>query len=580
MKTNKKLSATKRCERYVKNVLSNKIKACEWVKLACQRHARDLAKPPTYVDRDDRNRKKKYIYDVKRANHAARFIEALTQPSGNWANNNFILEDFQCFIICSIFGWVNQKGYRRFNIAYLSMARKNGKSALCAAIALYGLFADGEKNAKIKIAALDKSQAQIIVEYCETLIQDNKFLKEFYSPKCLGGSPPRRIRYPKTQSDLQPMSKEQGQHDGHSISHAIIDEYHAHKTDRMSQVIETSFGSRTQPLCVYITTAGFDLSAPCLQKENYMKTILTGDSKSEQTFCCIWTLPDGSDWKDPKNWIYANPNLGVSTFTERLERVRDEALIVPETRLNFLVKNCNTWQSSIMGWMNMNKYDDCYEDPKEWDFTEDTKGNPVVVGVDLSERSDLTALSIVCQFEGRWCVRSHYFIPQDTAQLDVRYSNWEQAGWCTIVRQSSIEFEDIQNYINNIHQDYPVEAVVLDPSLGRDFKNALNEDGFMTVDYRQRVSYMSPALKSVHHEIMNVRYAHDGNPISRMCFENAMVTKQDDGSIKLKKASPSAKNDGVVATAVAFGHLIYNEKPVVQRFGVYDEETGQMVYID
>lgn len=575
----KKLSGVDRANRYIENILSNKIPACEWVKLACARQKKDLENPPYYFDSENKKIKHQFSFSPSRANRVVRFLEALTQPSGQWANNNFILEDFQCFVVTTIFGWIDHNDYRRFNLAYISMARKNGKSALAAAISLYCLFADGEKNAKVKVAALDKNQAQIIVEYCETLIEDNPQLQEVYQPKCLGGSPPRKIRYAAKQSDLQPMAKEGGQHDGHSISFAVIDEYHAHKNDRMAQVIETSFGSRTQPLAMYITTAGFDLSSPCLQKENYIKSILKGEAEANRTFGCIWTLPDGSDWKDPDNWKYANPCLGVSTFPERLERIRDEALVVPDTRLHFLVKHCNTWQSSILGWINMTRYEECKSELDKEEFAEMLEGHDCVFGVDLSSRNDLTALSMVTKMDGKYFVRSHYFIPFDTAQMDHRYAAWETAGWCTIVRESSVEFDDVERYIVESNEKHPVEAVVLDPSLGKNFKKSLQEQGFDTIDYKQYVSYMSPALKEMHHEILNFRYVHDGNPISKMCFENLTVQKSDDGNVRIKKASAHAKNDGVISTAVVFGYLAFMEKPAPSKFGVYNPQTGKMEYI-
>lgn len=128
---------------YAKAVTGGKITAGRLVKLACARHLEDLKTGKT----------RGLSWDRAAALHAIEFFTHLRHSTGEWAGQPFVLQPWQQFVVGSVFGWKRADGLRRFRTAYVEVARKNGKSALLAGIALYALIADGEAGAHVYAAA-------------------------------------------------------------------------------------------------------------------------------------------------------------------------------------------------------------------------------------------------------------------------------------------------------------------------------------------------------------------------------------------------------------------------------------------
>ena len=95
-------------------------------------------------------------YDDEKADRAVKFIENLKHTKGKWAGKRFWLFPWQEQVIRDIFGIVDEKGNRQFRTAYVEIPKKNGKSELAAAVALYLLYADGEPSAEVYGAAADR----------------------------------------------------------------------------------------------------------------------------------------------------------------------------------------------------------------------------------------------------------------------------------------------------------------------------------------------------------------------------------------------------------------------------------------
>lgn len=110
-------------------------------------------------------------YDKAKADRAVAFIENLKHTKGKWAGKRFWLLPWQEQIVRDIFGIVKEDGNRQFLSAYVEIGKKNGKSELAAAIALYMLYADNEMSAEVYGAAADRQQASIVFDAANQMVK-------------------------------------------------------------------------------------------------------------------------------------------------------------------------------------------------------------------------------------------------------------------------------------------------------------------------------------------------------------------------------------------------------------------------
>ena len=196
----------------------------------------------------------KYHFDQAAADRAVTFIERFcTHVKGDLGGKPFLLEDWQKDdIIRPLFGWKKQDGTRKYRTCYVEIPRKNGKSNLSAAIALYMLFADGEKGAEVISAAGDRGQANIVFNIAQEMINNNEHLRT--RAKVL-----RNVIHYRS-SWYKSISAEAYTKHGLNCHGVIFDELHTQSDRDLWDVLTTSTGARRQPLIMALTTAGHDLS--------------------------------------------------------------------------------------------------------------------------------------------------------------------------------------------------------------------------------------------------------------------------------------------------------------------------------
>lgn len=291
--------ANKKYYQYAIDVTNGKITACKYVIQSCQRFLDDL-------QRED------LIFREDKVDRAINLIGVLKHFTGKSSGKPFILEPFQQFIIANLLGWYwKETDYRRFTSAYIEMARKGGKTALIAALAMYYFIADGEDSAEIDIAANNFQQAQIcfgfIQQYAKQLDPQQRNLKIYRSS----------IKLNANNSTINVFSADDKGKDGFSASVGIIDEFHSAPNTRMRDVIKSSMGFRENPMLLTITSAGFDKTLPCFKLRTTCSEILSGVKSDDNLFCIIYTLDDEDDWTNEECWIKSNPNLD-KTVTKKI----------------------------------------------------------------------------------------------------------------------------------------------------------------------------------------------------------------------------------------------------------------------
>ncbi|MFW5836235.1 MAG: terminase large subunit, partial [bacterium] len=376
-------------EKYIKDVLNDRIPVCRYVHLAVERHVGDLDR----VGSEDFP----YHFDEYQATRAIDFKQQLRHTQGEYANprlhdTRIRLEPWQQFIDWCVFGWRRADGMRRFTRVYVEVARKNGKTTNAAATANYCYFADRphEEGPEVYAVATARDQAKKSWDEADRQIQRQPVLRKLVRTYRSSNT----ITVPGTASVFRPLSRDSKSLDGLNAHFILVDEYHAHPTDAMLQVLVDSTVARSQPLTYIITTAGFDLNGPCFRERDRVITTLEravkrsdDDPVDESTFGIIFTLDEGDDWTDEAVWPKANPNLGVSVRPERLREQVQIALSSPHKQNDVKTKHLNVWTQAETRWITDEKWMRCEFAVRPQDLVH----RPAWIGLDLSASVDLSS---------------------------------------------------------------------------------------------------------------------------------------------------------------------------------------------
>lgn len=524
-------------ELYAEQVRSGEILVCEYVRLAVERYYADL----------DRALDMGRYFDKRAAMRTIRFIEKLKHTKGEWAGQRFRLEPWQQFVLWNIFGWKNADGMRRFRYAYIEIARKNGKTALSAGIGLYMLFADGESRPEVYSAATVKDQAKICFSDAVEIVKATD-LKNYLTPYR------NSIVYELKGGTMKPLSSDYGTHDGLNPSCGIIDEFHAHKDSGMFDVIKSAFGARRQPLMFIITTAGFDKSGVCYAyRENVIK-VLRGVNEDDSLFGIIYTLDDKSEWDDPKMWIKANPNLGVSLSADYLADQVKDAKNRPEAVRNVMTKNVDLWVDAERTWILDDAWQKCIgtTDPA------DLKGCACWGGLDLSNVSDITAYVLLFHENDRFQLLPHFWIPEEKMLEKIRkeninYDKWAAEGYVTVTPGNVIDYDFVKADILRIVADYDLRTSAYDRWNSSQTIIDLQNEGMECNPFGQGYGSMSAPTKEFEKLVLTGKIEHFGNPVLRWMLASTLVKTDPAGNIKPDKEKSTQKIDGIVAAIMALG---------------------------
>lgn len=528
---------------YCHDVLSGEIIACQKHKWACQRFLRDIEREGT----DEFP----YIFDEEKALRFLKWMTLFKHTKGKLAGKHIEPHPIQIFVFGNIYGWVHKDtGLRRFKKGYWQVARKNAKSQSLACVGSYEAFAFGENMSEVYIGATKTEQSRIVWNEIKAQIQGCDFLKGKY--KIAYG----KIEHLKSGSFIAALSKDAGKTgDGLNVQCGIIDEYHAHPTSEIYDVLVSGTGARPQPLMMIITTAGFDLSHPCYSVEyQYVSKLLDPNNpiENDEYFVMINELDKDDDIKDEKNWEKANPIL--CSYEEGVNFLRGElkaALDVPEKMRNFLTKNMNRWvDMKDNGYMDMSKWAACGQD---FDLSI-IEGLECTVGVDLSAKIDLTSVGFEFKKDGKYIVLSHSFMPEDTLDRKrktdkVPYDLWVQQGWITTTPGAVVDYNFIKSYIKQFEQQYNVKIreICADPWNATQFMQDMEAEGYTVVEIRQGIQTLGSATKDFREQVYQGNVIHNNNPVLTWALSNAVTRQDANENIMLDKSKSTERIDPIAA---------------------------------
>lgn len=549
---------------YAQDVADGRIIACVKHRQACERFLLD------YEQTTDAEYA--YTFDADELYRFYRWSRMFRHTKGVLTGQPIELTPFQLFVIGNIFAWKKRSnGLRRFRKAYIQIARKNAKSQLLALIASYEAFIAPEQS-EVYIAGWGREQSSIVYNEVLVQIQSVEMLSGKYTDTY------GRIRHLKSGSVIQPLSKEARKTgDGKSPSLAVIDEYHAHETSEIYDVLVSGMGARLNPLIVIITTAGFNLSSPCYKEYEYVSRVLDPNVPvhNDSYFVMVCELDAEDSVKDERNW--AKPNPIVATYPEGLDFLREElriALDVPEKMRNFLTKNMNLWvDKKNNGYMPMDAWRKCGGERPDLSLRE------CYVGVDLSAKIDLTSIGGVINLgDGRFYVWQHSFIPEDTLAEKRKtdkapYDLWLKQGRLTVTPGAVVDYRYIAAHLEKLRQEHlwTIREVCFDPYNSTQFAQELMTEGYTTIEIRQGHRTLSEPTKFVRELALSERLLHDNDDLLTWATSNAVVVQDHNENIKLDKEKSTDRIDPIAAVINAMVRAMVietNKTSVYERRGM------------
>lgn len=526
---------------YAEGVASGEIVAGPWVRLAGRRHLDDLEHGPERGLR----------FDAERAWHAVRFFSFLRLSEGEHAGKPFTLQDWQEFIVASLFGWVGADGYRRFRTAYIEIGKGNGKSPMAAAICLYGLIADGEPGAQVYAAAVTRDQAGIMFTDAKNMVLASPDLQRIVDVNV------NNLAVLGTNSFFRPVSSEARSLDGKRVHIAALDEIHEHPSPLVVDKMRAGTKGRRQALILEITNSGYDRHSVCWQHHEYSIKVLQGVLQDDGWFGYVCALDEGDDWTDPSVWPKANPNLGISITYKYLEEQVREAVGMPAKqnivkRLNFCI-----WTEQADRWIDLALWDEGAEPIDE----DELRGRTCYAGLDLARVHDLSALALVFPpmvEDERWKAIWRFWLPEEdmiarSLRDRVPYDVWVRDGLIQTTPGNATDFRFIEHELVQLAGVYDIREVAYDRIFADGLIQDLMGEDIVVVPFGQGFRSMAAPTAELERLIRAKQLQHGGNPVARWMASNVAIAQDPAGGMKPAKDKSTERIDGIVALIMGIG---------------------------
>lgn len=535
--------------KYIEQVTTGSVLTCDLVKKAVNRHLSDLKRQGT-ADFP-------YFFSEYEATKVISFFSLLRHTKGKFGKMHFQLQPNQAFLLGCLFGWrkISDKS-RRFTKAYVEVARKNGKSEMGAGIELYTLLCEGEEGAEVYSAATTRDQAQIVFEAAKKMAKmimndDPGFLGKHLA--CFAHS----INFAYAGGFIKAVSADAGTLDGLNPHCGIIDEYHAHKTSDVLNIIKTGMGSRVQPLLFIITTAGLDKRSPCFVEERKIAIdVLSGTIDQENLFTIIYTLDEGDDWMDPAVWIKSNPNLGVTPNMDYMISAATEAQNYGGRYITqFLTKNLNVWVDAPKTWIGSDVWDKNGGKVSK----EALKGRRCFGGLDLASVSDTASFELFFPAEKpgkKHIVLSYFFLPEAALIKDNRrqFEEWGRQGHVIITPGNTTDYDYIETVVRECADLFLLVSVQIDRYNSSQLRvNLAKNEAVPVQPFGQGFLSMSTPSKEWEKMLRNEEVNHGDHPVLAWMNKNVAIDTDPAENIKPNKDKSGDKIDGIVAVIMAIG---------------------------
>ena len=476
------------------------------------------------------------------------FFSILRHFKGKHSGKPFLLEDWQMFIIAAIYGfYYTGTNERVVTSVYIEMARKQGKTAFAAGLCLYHEIADGEAGAEVYLAANSREQAKIAFKFC------SQFAKKMDPKGQILQIYRDYIDLNANVSTLKVLAADSSKLDGPDPSMYLLDEYHAAKDSSLKDVLQSGQGTRESPMSMIITTAGFDKLGPCFQYREMCVDVLNGIKDDERLFTIIYSLDEKDDWKDERVWIKSNPNLEVTVKMAYIRSQVKKAVNSPIDEVGVRTKTINQWCDSMEVWIPDHHIMKCTGNVDINIFGKDTE---CYVGIDLSSTSDLTALSLMFPYKGKFYFKTFYYLPEEalsTKKYKEMYGDWARNKYLIITPGNVVDYDYILNDLVDLDSKLYILKIGYDAWNSTQFVINATNRGLPMEPVSQSIGNFNRPTKELERIIMSGNAVIDNNPINRFCFKNVTMKFDSSGNAKPNKENNDKKIDGVIADIEALG---------------------------
>lgn len=544
------------CAEYMDSVLSGEVVACDKIKKLCR-----MMRPR--VDEGY----KCWRYDPERALRPVNFIERYCCLPEGRPGRKIVLELFQLFVFELLFGFVDDNGLRQFHECMWVVARKNGKTSLSAALALYMLMADGEGAPQCYSAATSKDQASLLYGSMLRMVAQSPALSKRLHKGIIPARNQDGLQYRRNGGYFTPLSSQTRNLDGLNVHFAAIDEMAAITNRDTYDLIKQATPAREQPLVIEITTNGFERDNLFDDQYDYASRILDGKAVDDTFLPVIYELDSRAEWTDEAKWIKANPGLGPIKKVEALRGYVNKAKQDPSFLPTVMTKDFNIPENKASAWLRFEEA----VNREEFDYRE-MGFRYCIVGYDASDTIDLTAAQALMMRPGdeRMYEMSMYWIPE--AQLEkhlksglrknrdnVPYQRWIDDGLVRVVPGNTIDHRVVFEWMQQLRDEFDIYpfAMGYDPWHLQDDSWKDGARQFVGKKRMEEVRFgaqtLSAPMKQIRADYEAKRIVDGNNPVNQWCRMNVGVITDTNDNIKPVKANgATGRIDGWAAEICAY----------------------------
>lgn len=501
-----------------------------------------------------------YTFDSKKAQKIITFFEKyLRHSKGKWGGKLIKLELWQKAMLSAAYGFVDADGYRQFQRVILIVAKKNGKSFIASGIGLFHLTADGEPGAEVYSVATTRDQAKI------TWLEAKRMRNKASALKKRTRATISEIAYDAMDSIFKPLASNADTLDGLNVFCALMDEFQQWKLGRkLYDIVADGVTARDEPMIFMTSTAG--VVREDIYDEIYSEAtrIINGYEdpdgyKDPRTLAIIYELDDRKEWTDPKAWIKANPNLGISKSVTALKEKVERAKHNPQLIKNLLTKEFNIPETAGETWLSFEDIDN----RETFDIGE-LKPDYAIAGVDLSRTTDLTSAAVIFNLpnDPKLYVQSMFWMPSDFVDRRIRedktpYNKWIDQGYLRVCEGNIINYKDIVAWFEELRNEHDlyISWIGYDAWSAQyfvdDLKHKFGE--FALEKVHQGKQTLSAPMHSLGAEIKAKKVIYNNNPVLKWNMTNVAIDVDKNGNIQpMKSANTRQRIDGFAALLDAY----------------------------
>lgn len=534
--------------RFAQKVIADKkrIRHCRRMQQAAKRFLADLKRAT--------KPRCPFVFDPWYANDACDFIEKLPHVEGKWDSETIVLHESHVFFVVQLFGFRDRlTGLRRFTQAIFNIARKNAKSTLAAAIALYVFCCEHEPGAQVLSAATTYKQAAIIFLIAKAMVEKTPELRAAFDLVVWA----KALENPQDAGMFSAIHAKAKTQDGLNPSLVLIDEVHAHLTADLVNVLTSAAGARQAPLFLYTTTEGYLNPGPWSELRKFARNILDGllGNKADHVLALIFEIDEEDDPLDPKVWIKANPLMPVNPILRReILKQATEAQGMPSKMSEFLIKRCNRQASGSSGWIILNKFKRG-EGPLNFEWL---KGYPAKAAFDLASNRDFVSWRITWHIDDIYYTFGRRWVPKDTvhqrtAAGSAAYEGWVEAGHLIQTEGETTDYAVVEAQIRADCNEFNIEQIGYDPWNAAEIATRLLDDDYPLVKYIQGPKSFHPAMSELERVYVGKRLRYAPDPVLLWCASNLVVRRDVNLNMAPDRKRSADKIDDMVSLIMTIG---------------------------